>query len=306
MKLSIVSTLYRSALFVEEFCRRAKAAAEQLTDDYEIILVNDGSPDDSLARALALKDKHIIVVDLSRNFGHHKAIMSGLEHSRGERVFLIDSDLEEEPEWLAQFDTEMKAGNADAVFGIQKQRKGGWFERVSGNSFYACFHFMTGLDLPKNFVTARLMTRRYVDALLSFKERELFLGGLFHLTGFTQHKVAVTKHYRGESTYTFSHKLALLVNAITSTTSRPLMMIFYIGLFIFLIALGLTGWLIVRWLFYAQPIVGWTSLMVSVWLLGGLIISFIGLIGIYLSKVFIETKQRPYTIVKEVHGQPQI
>lgn len=133
-------------------------------DDYEIVLVNDGSPDNSLDLAVKLteEDEHIVVVDLSRNFGHHKAMMTGLAHAKGERVFLIDSDLEEEPECLINFADQMLTEPCDVVYGTQEQRKGNWFERWSGQWFYLFFKALTGLALPENVVTARLMTRRYV------------------------------------------------------------------------------------------------------------------------------------------------
>lgn len=189
MKLSVVATLYRSASYIAEFHRRASAAARQLAgDDYEIVLVNDGSPDDSLDLAvrLAESDEHVLVVDLSRNFGHHKAMMTGLGYARGEQVFLIDSDLEEEPECLLSFAEEMRREPCDVVHGVQEQRKGGWLERWSGLWFYRLFKLLTGFSLPENLVTARLMSRRYVDALLRHKEREVFMAGLWYITGFVQ------------------------------------------------------------------------------------------------------------------------
>ena len=157
MKLSIVATLYQSAAYVVSFHQRASAAARQLVgDDYEIILVNDGSPDNSLDVAVQLTqiDDHVVVVDLSRNFGHHKAMMTGLSHATGERVFLIDSDLEEEPEWLIIFSEVMLRDPCDVVYGIQEQRKGGFFERWTGQWFYRFFKAFTGLALPENIVTA--------------------------------------------------------------------------------------------------------------------------------------------------------
>jgi len=127
MKLSIVATLYQSAPYIAEFHQRASAAAEKLVgDEYEIVLVNDGSPDRSLDIAVKLteQDSHVVVIDLSRNFGHHKAMMTGLEHARGERIFLLDSDLEEEPEWLLTFAEQMSEDNRDVVYGVQESRKG--------------------------------------------------------------------------------------------------------------------------------------------------------------------------------------
>jgi len=306
MKLSVVATLYQSAAFVEEFCRRAAAAAQSLVgDDYEIVLVNDGSPDNSLDLAICItrSDPHVIVVDLSRNFGHHKAMMTGLGHARGEHVFLIDSDLEEEPEWLLGFSEKMTQERCEVVYGVQRKRKGGFFERWSGQAFYRLFRLFTGIKLPENIVTARLMTRRYVNALLRFDEREVFLAGLWHIAGFDQRPCEVKKHSTKESTYTLKHKMSLLVNSITSFSNAPLVGIFYIGVLISLIAIFYIFYLFIQWIFLTKPLSGWPSLMASIWLLGGMVISFIGVVGIYLSKIFSETKRRPYTIVRQVYGR---
>jgi len=306
MKLSIVATLYKSSAYIGEFCRRAGDEARRLVDgDYEIVLVNDGSPDDSLQLAIGLSqaDPHVVVVDLSRNFGHHKAMMTGLGHAGGDHVFLIDSDLEEEPEWLAGFSEQMRREGCDVVYGVQESRKGGFFERWSGQWFYRLFQALTGLTLPENIVTARLMTRRYVDALLRHNEREVFMAGLWHTTGFEQHPQTVRKHSTSESTYTFRHKMSILVNSVTSFSNAPLVGIFYIGVAISCVAVLYTSYLIVHWLFFAKPLSGWTSVMASIWLLGGFIISFIGVVGIYLSKIFSETKRRPYTVVRQVYGK---
>ena len=189
MKLSIVATLYQSALYIGEFYQRATDAAKQFAgDDYEIVLINDGSPDNSLELAVRLTevDSHVVVVDLSRNFGHHKAMMTGLKHAKGELVFLIDSDLEEEPEWLYSFWKKLSQSGGDVAIGIQMVRKGGWFERWTGKIYYSLFCALTGVTVPNNVVTARLMTRRFVDVLLLHDEREMFLGGLFSIAGFAQ------------------------------------------------------------------------------------------------------------------------
>ncbi|MHC8412218.1 glycosyltransferase family 2 protein [Pseudomonas sp. Hz4] len=308
MKISIVATLYQSAPYISEFYQRASAAARQLVDeDYEIVLVNDGSPDISLDLAVQLteSDCHVVVIDLSRNFGHHKAMMTGLAHAKGERVLLIDSDLEEDPECLIAFAEEMQSQRCDVVYGVQVRRKGNWFERWSGQWFYRLFKALTGLALPENIVTARLMTRRYVDALLRHKEREVFMAGLWHITGFDQRSLAIKKHSTSETTYTLRKKMSLLVNSVTSFSNVPLVGIFYIGVSISLVAALYIGYLAIQWLFLAKPLSGWTSVMASIWLLGGMIISFIGVVGIYLSKIFSETKQRPYTIVRQIHAKQQ-
>jgi putative glycosyltransferase len=304
MKLSIVATLYQSALYISEFHQRATTVAKQFAgDDYEIVLVNDGSQDNSLDIAVNIieSDGHVVVVDLSRNFGHHKAMMTGLAHAKGEQIFLIDSDLEEEPEYLTAFAKQMKNNMCDVVYGVQERRKGGWFERWSGQLYYRFLNALTGLNLPENIVTARLMTRRYVDALLRHEEREVFIGGLWHITGFDQKPHLVKKHGSSETTYTFRSKLSILVNSVTSFSNAPLVSIFYIGVVISSIAATYTVYLVIQWTLLAKPLSGWTSVMASIWLIGGMIISFIGLIGIYLSKIFSETKQRPYTIVRQIY-----
>lgn len=306
MKLSIVATLYRSEPYIEEFCRRASCTAQALVgEDYEIVLVNDGSPDRSLEMAVSLaeEDEHLLVVDLSRNFGHHKAMLTGLSFATGERIFLIDSDLEEEPEWAGEFSQKMDEGNFDVVFGVQRKRKGDWFERFSGWAFYKLFNWLTGLDLPKNPVTARLMTHQFVRSLLLHEEREISIGGLFLITGFRQCPVTIEKHSTSDSTYSLSHKAAVFVNSITSFSSKPLVGIFYIGFFIFLLAGVSVTYLIIARLFLAVPLQGWTSLMASIWLIGGMVVMFIGIVGIYLSKVFTETKRRPTSIIRRTYGK---
>ena len=175
VKLSIVTTLYKSAPYIEEFHRRAGEAARQLAgEDYEIVMVNDGSPDNSLDMALPLveQDPRLKIVDLSRNFGHYPAMMTGLRYAAGDLVFLLDSDLEEEPEWLLPFMQQMETEQCDVVYGVQKKRKGSLFEQVSGELFYRFFEVLSSLPKqPRNSITARLMRRDYVNALLMHQER---------------------------------------------------------------------------------------------------------------------------------------
>ena len=296
MKLSIVATLYQTALYIAEFKQRVGAAARQLVgEDYEIILVNDGSPDNSLEIAIELaeQDSHVVVVDLSRNFGHHKAMMTGLAYSRGQRVFLIDSDLEEEPEWLLPFAHQMETDSCDVVFGAQSKRRGSFFERSTGWLFYRAFRLLTGVAQPNNIVTARLMSRRYIDALLLHQERELNIGALWVITGFKQSHQYIEKRSTSPTTYSISKKISHLVNAVTSFSSLPLVFTFYSGLAISVSAMFYIIYLAFLYFFIATPPDGYTSIVASIWLFSGLIIFFIGVQGIYISKLFSEVKQRP-------------
>ncbi len=304
MKLSIVATLYQSQAYIKEFCDRASNAANELVgDDYEIILVNDGSPDDSLNVAIQIADfnRRIVVIDLSRNFGHHKAMMTGLMYAKGDLVFLIDSDLEEEPEWLIRFHDQMKLERCDLVYGVQLKRKGDFFEKVTGKIFYKLFRKLTGINQPDNIVTSRLMTKRYVKALLGHQERELNIGGLWIVTGFKQIAHYVCKHSTSPTTYTLSKKFAHLVNAVTAFSSLPLVYTFYSGLAISISALIFIFFLVVRYFLIDSLPSGYTSLVASIWFFSGLIIFFLGVQGIYLAKIFSEVKQRPYTIIRNIY-----
>lgn len=304
MKLSIVATLYKSEQYLEAFYQRASAVAFSYAGDaYELIFVNDGSPDNSLDMAvqLTVHDHHVIVIDLSRNFGHHNAIKAGLEYTRGEYIFLIDSDLEEEPEWLLDFSVLMNSERADVVYGVQKRRKGGIFERWSGAIYYCALNWLLAIDHPKNITTARLMTRRYVGAFLSHTEVEAPISCLWVITGFKQSASLVQKHMTSKTTYTFIKKLKYLTNAITSFSIAPLKMIFFCGLMVFCTAMLYVVILIVNRFFMSTPVDGWTSIMVSIWILGGMIISFIGIIGIYLAKIFSEVKKRPNALIRDVY-----
>jgi putative glycosyltransferase len=305
--LSVVTSLYNSSAFLAEFHARVSQSAARLTADYEIVLVNDGSPDRSLELAIELaeRDPHVRVVDLSRNFGHHKALMTGLARARGDLVFLIDSDLEEDPAWLAKFHEALTFSGADVVYGVQAARKGGWFERTTGALFFRVFNHMLTHPIPANVITARLMTRRYVRALVRHRDQELCLAGLWQITGFDQRPLVVNKRSGVASSYTMRRRISVFVNAITSFSNRPLLYIFQIGVMVMLLSIAAGVMLLYQSLSGRVGVPGWASLMVSIWFLGGLTIFCLGVIGVYVAKVFTETKDRPYTVVRREYGPPR-
>jgi putative glycosyltransferase len=302
--LSIVTTMYDSARYLSAFYSRSVEAASAITGDFELIFVNDGSPDDSLQVALELRhrDPRVRVIDLSRNFGHHQAIMTGLERARGNLVFLIDCDLEEDPEWLLTFRGIMSAQRCDVVYGVQERRKGPLIERIGGHIFFGLFTRVLNARIPANLVTARLMTARYVRALVRHTEREICLSGLWVITGFEQRACAITKGSRHQSSYSLRKRISALVNAITSFSNRPLVYIFQLGVGVMALAFVAAAFLVYQRLTSGIGVSGWASVMVSIWFLGGMTIFCVGIIGIYLAKVFTETKQRPYTIVRAEYG----
>lgn len=309
MRLSLVTTLYNSAPHLLELYERLTKCSQEITHDYEMILVNDGSPDASLELALELyeKDNRVKVIDLSRNFGHHKAKMTGLQHARGEYVFLIDSDLEEPPETLKLFWDEMqKARDLDVVFGVQEKRKGGLLERTSGALFYKIMNVLGEVKIPKNFLTVRLMSRHYTQNLIRYQEREMEFGVLTELVGFRKKSVEVCKLSTSPTSYSLVKKFNLMVNAITSSTNRPLWIIFYLGLGITLASSVYVVWLLINRMVYGLEVVeGWTSIMIAIFFIGGLNMFVLGIIGIYLSKIFIESKNRPYVVIRNIYGSNQ-
>lgn len=307
VRLSIVTTLYHSAAFIEDFCRRASEAAARVTDDFEIVLVNDGSPDRSLDVAVSVyeRDPRVRVIDLARNFGHHRAMMTGLRHARGELVFLLDADLEQPPEALPEFVAELERTGADVVYGVQSKRSGGVGERWIGSLYYRLFNLLSATEIPANIVTMRLMTRRYVRALVRHREREILIAGLWTITGFEQVPLAVTRVAKGSTTYTFRRKMSLFVNGVTSFSNRPLIYVFYMGATISFISMIAAFALVIRRLFFGYFEAGWPSLIVSIWFLGGLTIFCLGVIGIYVAKIFSESKRRPYAIIREIYERSE-
>ncbi len=304
MQLSVVTTLFQSAPYIDEFYRRVRAEAEKISSDMEFVFVNDGSTDRSLETALDLQkqDERILVVDLSRNFGHHKAIMTGLEYAKGDLVFLIDVDLEEPPEILGPFFEALNKENVDAVYGVQSPRHGPWLTRMLANLFYWIFEILSDYRIPPHSLTARLMTRRYVDELVRHKEHLSNMIGLWELTGFKQAALGVRKSpFKGTTTYTFRRKLAEAFYAITAFSSKPLRLIAYLGLLVTALSAISAIMLVIGYFVFGISTTGWTSLIVSISLFSGLILFCQGIIAAYLAVIFIETKNRPYTVIRKIY-----
>lgn len=296
--------MYRSAAHLPEFYERSRSAALQITDDYEFIFVNDGSPDHSLqvARGFIADDPRVKVVDFSRNFGHHKAMMTGLMYGSGDLIFLIDCDLEEPPEILIEFFERLEQDEeADVVFGVQTRRKGGRFERITGDWHYRIINFFWERPLTPNLVTARLMTHRYVQQLIQHTESEIVMSGLWMNTGFKQLTHPVVKGNKGSSSYSFRKKVSLLIRTITAFSNRPLIYIAALGVLTLAVAFVFIVRALIFWLISGTVPEGYTSLLISIWLVGGLIIFSLGIVSMYISVIFNETKNRPYTVVRHVY-----
>ena len=297
--------MYRSRPYLPAFIDECIAALDAAAvGPWEIVLVNDGSPDESLAYALQRRaaDPRIVVVDLSRNFGHHPAMQAGLCHARGDIVFLIDCDLEVRPAALSDFLARQCSTGAELVFGYQERRKGAWFEQWSGSVFWRVLNALSDVRVPENMVTERLMTRRFVDALLRLGDHNLFLGGMMSWAGFVQIGLAIEKTQRqGSSTYTLARRLQLMVTAVSSFSSKPLTWLFNAGVLITAASFAYVLYLIFRKLMFDDALIGFTSLMGLMSLSLGIITTALGVVGIYLGKVFNQVQGRPNYIVRDLH-----
>jgi len=267
------------------------------------VLVDDGSPDNSLEIAVSIHaaDERVKVIELSRNFGHHKALLTGLAHARGDLIFLIDSNLEVPPEVLPDMHRELLRTDADTVYGVQASRKGGLWERISGDLFYKLFNRLSFHPVSQNIAGVRLMRRKFCDSLLEHRDRGVYLAGLCAVTGFRQVPVAVPKEARDGSTYTLGRKMDLLLTAITSFSEKPLVLIFYLGLLVTVLSGAALVLLAAGRVFFPSSGSGLSVLVASLWFLGGVIILCLGTVGIYVSKILIETKDRPLTIVRQIY-----
>jgi len=307
MKLSIVSTLYKSEPFLDQFIEILIKSIQYIEiQEFEIIFVNDGSPDNSIKvlRKKQQEIKEIVILDLSRNFGHHHAILAGLSHANGEHVFLIDNDLEVSPDFLEVCYYEMrKDKNLDVVYGVQRERKGKSIEKLGGQLFWWAINKVSEVEIPKNIVTERLMTKKYVTHLLELGDANLFLAGMMHWVGFNQKGIFVEKKLRdGESTYSTKKRLELMSHAITSFSGKPLHYLFNIGVTITGVSILFIFYFAAKKIFYGSSVqMGWTSIIMINILILGIISTALGLIGIYLFKMFRQVQNRPRFIIKDIY-----
>mgnify|MGYP003113055962 CR=1 FL=1 len=307
MTLSVVTTLYKSRRFLETFLLEILESIGKLNiNDFELIFVNDGSPDDSLEYLLNRKGEipQITVIDLSRNFGHHYAMQAGLAHSSGDFVFLIDNDLEVSPSFIITcFNTLTSNKDSDVIYGYQEIRKGRIVESLGGRLFWWAINKFSDVKIPKNIVTERLMKRRYVNNLLQLGDANLFFGGMMYWTGYNQIGIPIDKGLReGDSTYSTGKRLELMIQAITSFSGKPLEYLFYSGLLITIGSLIFIIYLVIMKFFLGDEIqLGWTSLVALNVLILGIVATFLGLIGIYLFKIFRQVQNRPNFIIREIY-----
>ncbi len=301
--ISFVATLFRSEAYVLEFVSRCARAAEQLGEAYEIVLVDDGSPDDALSVAIGALSEYsaLRVIELSRNFGHHAAMLCGLEQARGDLVFLVDSDLEEDPAWVIAFLEVMQTSGADVVYGVQQERRDKGLARIAGRVFYGLRRRLLDVQMPQDVTTARLMRRTYVDALLLHGETTAHILDLWVRTGFHQEPLAVVKGRSSPTTYSMVARASMFLDTFIIGIGKLLMGTSLAGLVVVAMSIILSVALVVRWVAFARPSSGWTSVMLAVLFLGGAVLFTVSLIGLNLTHVAEEVRRRPRSIIRRVH-----
>jgi dolichol-phosphate mannosyltransferase len=300
-KFSVVIPIYNEEETIPELCKRLTAVMEKL-GTYEIFLVDDGSKDGSwkLISQLHEKDNRIKGISFSRNFGHHNAVFAGLDHIQGDVIILMDGDLQDQPEEIPTLLEKSKEGY-DIVQGIVQKRHSNPLQNLLSRIFHILFVKISTVDPKTRIGLFRCLTKPVVESIKALPERAVFFGGIISWVGFKTAHVPVKRanRYAGKSKYNFLKRFALAMNAITSFSERPLIFIFKFGIVVFTFSLFMFGYAVFRKFYYDVAIIGWTSLFAAIFFSTGLITLSLSVVGLYISKLFIEIKQRPRYLIKE-------
>lgn len=302
-ELSLVIPTFNEEGNVQLLYEQIKVVLDQLhIDSYEVIFIDDGSSDASLIRIeeLRAKDPNVHFLQFSRNFGHQHALKAGLDHARGAAVISLDADLQHPPALIAEMVGHWRSG-AEVVYTRRQDKQNiGFFKKLSAKAFYWLANKLSEVPIEEGTADFRLLDRKVVSAIKSFKESHLFLRGLIPTLGFKQ--VAIdyepAARFSGKSKYSFAKMLHFAINGITSSSAKPLYFSIYLGLFFAFLAFVYGCYAIYIAVFTNAAITGWTSLIASVLFIGGIQMILIGIVGIYLGKLFVQSKQRPTYIIK--------
>ncbi len=309
-RLSVVAPCYNEEEGLPEFVRRVtETCVANVGASYEIVLVNDGSRDKtwSIMQNLSANDPHIVAINLSRNYGHQIALTSGLQNARGERILIIDADLQDPPELLAPMMEKMDEG-ADVVYGQRRKREGETlFKSLTAAIFYRVLRRLVDIEIPLDTGDFRLMTRRALDVLNSMPEQTRFIRGMVSWMGLKQVPLMYDRSARfaGETAYPLSKMVRLAFDAITGFSITPLRIASYLGVAMGGLSLVMVGYTLLSWMF-GSAVAGWTSLTSIVLLIGSTQLMVLGMFGEYLGRMYIETKRRPLYVVDSVIGRAHI
>jgi len=301
-EISVVVPVYYGESHLKVLCQRLRQSLEKISQNFEIILVNDGSPDDSWAiiKELVVQDKRVKGVNFSKNFGQHPAIFAGLAQANGQWIVVMDCDLQNPPEEIIKLYSKAQEGY-DIVFGLRQSRKHNLLRRCYSGAFYWLLSYLTGVkqQAQDNF---GIYSQAVIKKVLSFDETVKWFPLMVKLVGFNSVSIKVEHHERtvGKSSYTFFKLLKIALEVAITYSNKPLELIVKSGFIISFFSFIWVIFIVFRAFYGIEGVVGWPSLMASIWFVGGLIITFLGVIGIYLGKSFNEVKKRPIYIIKEI------
>jgi dolichol-phosphate mannosyltransferase len=304
MQISVVAPCYNEVDSVPELYRRvSRVCQDQVGDAYEIVLINDGSSDGTWPAILALteRDPHVVGVNLARNYGHQLALSAGLSVCSGQRILIIDSDLQDPPELLPQMMSLMDDG-ADVVYGQRQSRLGeSWFKRASAAAFYRILRRLVDIDIPMDTGDFRLISRRALDVLNAMPEQHRFIRGMVSWIGLDQRPLLYQRQQRfaGETGYPLGKMIRFAGDAITGFSIRPLRTAIHFGVLFGFGGLAMLVYTLYAWL-SGHTLEGWTSLMTVVLLLGSVQLLVMGVFGEYLGRLYMESKRRPLYVIERI------
>jgi glycosyltransferase involved in cell wall biosynthesis len=298
--ISAVLPLYNEEATLPELYRRLAAALAGISGDYEIVLVDDGSRDKTWAgvEELAGKDRRVKGVQLARNFGQHYAITAGMDACDGDWVVVMDSDLQDRPEEIPGLYAKAQEG-FDVVVARRGRRKDGALKRLTSGLFYRIFSWLTETRYDPQVGNFRIMSRRVVENFRTVREQLRFFGGIVDWMGFRRATLPVqhAERFAGRGAYNFAKLWRLAQDIVIAHSDKPLRLVIPLAAFVYGV------YVVVRGMLHRVPVAGWPSLIASVYFLGGIIISILGIIGLYLGRTFSEAKKRPLYVVRQRTGE---
>jgi glycosyltransferase involved in cell wall biosynthesis len=303
-RLSIVVPVFNEEDVLPEFQRRLSAVLDTHGIDAEIVYVNDGSRDRTIALLLELHrtDSRVAVVDLSRNFGKEIAMSAGLDHATGDAVIVMDVDLQDPPELIPEMMAAWRSGSDIVLMRRRSRAEESWFKRATAHTFYRTLRTLAAIDIPENIGDFRLMSRRAVDAVRALPERSRFMKGIFAWIGFPSHTIDYDRVGRGagQTKWNYWRLWNFALEGITSFSATPLKLASYIGLASAVAAFVYAAYVIIKTMLFGDPVQGYPTLVVLMLFLGGIQLMALGIIGEYLARMFVEVKQRPLYFVQRV------
>lgn len=300
--ISIIVPVYKNEDCLYELYNRLKASLETICKDFEIIMVEDCGGDRSwdIIKELASRDPRIKGIQFSRNFGQHYSITAGLDHCQGDWAVVMDADLQDRPEEIPKLYKKAIEGY-DVVLAKREKRKDHFIKKAASFFFYKIFGYLSNMKYDARVGNFRIISRKVVENFRKMRENLRFFGGLVEWMGFATAYIDVQHEarFQGKSTYTIRKLLKLATEAILAYSDHPLRLSIKLGFATSFLSFIYGAYVVFRAIVYRIPVPGWTSLIVSLYLLGGIIIANLGIIGIYLGKTFDETKKRPLYIIKD-------